>query len=100
MQTQVLDYIRGHDVDDAKNLITALGLDSLEGKMRATKDHAIINQLDMSNITSPNLLKQDWDYWDQLRIKKLDKITLDQTLLIELHGGSKSDEIVIIPIEI
>jgi len=51
-------------------------------------------------LVSPGITKHDVKKLDQLNVKELDKITIDQNMYLEFHGGKNKEETVIIPIEI
>lgn len=46
------------------------------------------------------LLNNSEDVWDDLRIKKLDRLLIDQNLFLEYHGGEEEDEVAILPINL
>jgi hypothetical protein len=80
--------------------IQSLGLGKATGKLTLTKDPKILDQLDRSKLTTPGIIKHDVRSWDQLKVKELDKITVNHNLFLEYHGGENMDETVIIPVHI
>ena len=95
----IIDEIRNYNMTSAA-LISSLGLDNAKGFVRATKDPKVLDQLEQSMLVSPGITKHDAKKLDQLNVKELDKITIDQNMYLEFHGGKNKEETVIIPIEI
>lgn len=86
--------------ESAEKFFRGIGFDLLKGKLKVTKDPKLLDQLDQSKLTTPGIIKHDVRVWDKLKVKELDKITIDHNIFLEYHGGKSEDKTVIIPVHI
>lgn len=97
--TELLQYVAPTD----ETRVAALGLNTYSGKARFTTDRQILSQMDLSGLPKPGLVNiSDEDpepKWDALGVKPLDKYEFSQMIYLEYHGGSKPDEVTILPVE-